>query len=74
MLSLITIKERPDLEHKRNALITSSAEMKQDLEEIVDQILYRLTVSEGSIINDIDLICTLEALKIKSEKIKVKYI
>lgn len=73
MLSLVTMKERPDLEYERNALIVSSAEMKQDLKEIEDKILYRLTVSE-SIIDDIDLICTLEVLKTKSEEIKVKYI
>ncbi|KAG5345241.1 DYH1 protein, partial [Acromyrmex charruanus] len=72
MLSLVTIKERPDLEHERNALIVSSAEMKQDLKEIEDKILYKLTVSEGSIIDDIDLICTLETLKTKSEEIKMK--
>ncbi|XP_018365084.1 PREDICTED: dynein heavy chain 1, axonemal-like [Trachymyrmex cornetzi] len=72
MLSLVTIKERPDLEYERNALIVSSAEMKQDLEEIKDKILYRLTVFEGSIIDDIDLICILETLKTKSEEIKMK--
>ncbi|XP_011707083.1 PREDICTED: dynein heavy chain 1, axonemal-like, partial [Wasmannia auropunctata] len=71
MLSLVTIQERPDLERERNALIVSSAEMKRDLEEIEDKILYRLTVSEGSIIDDIDLIHTLEASKAKSEEIKV---
>ncbi|XP_012056092.1 PREDICTED: dynein heavy chain 1, axonemal-like [Atta cephalotes] len=71
MLSLVTIKERPDLEHERNALIVSSAEMKQDLKEIEDKILYRLMVPE-SIIDDVDLICTLEVLKTKSEEIKMK--
>ncbi|XP_071558453.1 dynein axonemal heavy chain 1 [Temnothorax nylanderi] len=72
MLSLVTILERPDLEQERNTLIVSCAEMKQKLEEIEDKILYRLTVSEGSIIDDIDLIYTLEASKAKSEEIKMK--
>ncbi|KYN02640.1 Dynein heavy chain 1, axonemal [Cyphomyrmex costatus] len=72
MLSLVTIKERPDLEQERNALIVSSVEMKQDLEEIENKILHRLTVSAGSIIDDIDLIYTLEASKTKSEEIKMK--
>ncbi|XP_018339413.1 PREDICTED: dynein heavy chain 1, axonemal-like isoform X2 [Trachymyrmex septentrionalis] len=72
MLSLVTIKERPDFEHERNALIESSAGMKQDLEEIEDKILYKLMVSEGSIIDDIDLIDILETLKTKSEEIKMK--
>lgn len=72
MLSLVTIQERPDLEQERNALIVSSAKMKLDLAAIEDKILYRLTISEKSIVDDIDLILTLEASKIKSEEIKVE--
>ncbi|KAL6436551.1 hypothetical protein ACFW04_004787 [Cataglyphis niger] len=72
MLSLVTIQERPDLEQERNALIVSSAKMKHDLAAIEDKILHRLTISEKSIVDDIDLILTLEASKIKSEEIKIK--
>ncbi|XP_039313454.1 dynein heavy chain 1, axonemal [Solenopsis invicta] len=72
LLSLVTIQERPDLERDRNTLIVSSTEMKRDLGEIEDRILYRLTVSEGSIIDDVDLIHSLEASKVKSEEIKMK--
>lgn len=71
MLSLVAIQERPDLEQARNALILANAEMKKELLEIEDRILYRLTVSEGSAVDDMDLILTLEASKIKSEEIKV---
>lgn len=73
MLSLVTIQERPDLEQERNTLIVSSAEMKRDLEAIEDKILHKLALSEKSIVDDIDLILTLEASKTKSEEIKVKY-
>jgi len=72
MLSLVTIQERPDLEEERNMLIVSTAEMKRELKDIEDRILYRLTVSEGSVVDDIDLILTLEASKEKSEEIKVE--
>lgn len=72
MLSLVTIQERPDLEQERNALIVSSAKMKHDLAAIEDKILHRLTISEKSVVDDIDLILTLEASKIKSEEIKVE--
>lgn len=71
MLSLVAIQERPDLEQARNVLILANAEMKKELLEIEDRILYRLTVSEGSAVDDMDLILTLEASKIKSEEIKV---
>ncbi|XP_076227649.1 dynein axonemal heavy chain 1 [Nomia melanderi] len=72
MLSLVAIQERPDLEHARNALIISNAEMRSELQEIEDRILYRLSLSEGSAVDDIDLILTLEASKVKSEEIKTK--
>lgn len=71
MLSLVTIQERPDLEQARNALIVSNAEMRKELQEIEDRILHRLSVSEGSAVDDMDLILTLEASKVKSEEIKV---
>lgn len=72
MLSLVAIQERPDLEQARNVLIESNAEMRRELQQIEDRILYRLSVSEGSAVDDMDLILTLEASKVKSEQIKVR--
>lgn len=74
MMSLVTIQERPDLEQIRNSLIVSNAQMKSDLKELEDRILYKLTTSEGSTVDDIDLILTLDASKAKSEEIKVIFI
>nr|CAD7604629.1 unnamed protein product [Timema genevievae] len=71
LLALVVMEERPDLEEARGALIVSSAQMRHELKEIEDRILYRLSVSEGSPVDDIDLINTLEASKVKSEEIKV---
>lgn len=65
------MEERPDLEEMRSALVVSRAQMKSDLKDIEDRILYRLTTSKGSPVDDIDLINTLEASKIKSEELKV---
>lgn len=65
------MQERPDLEEMRSALVVSSAQMKGELKEIEDRILHKLSTSEGSPVDDIDLIVTLEASKIKSEEIKV---
>ena len=45
--------------------------MKQELKEIEDQILYRLSNSEGNPVDDEDLIRVLEASKLKSQEIKV---
>nr|CAD7577636.1 unnamed protein product [Timema californicum] len=71
LLALVVMEERPDLEEARGALIVSSAQMRHELKEIEDRILYRLSVSEGSPVDDIDLINTLEASKVKSEEIKL---
>ena len=65
-------EERPDLEEAKNALIISSAKMKQELKEIEDKILYRLSNSEGNPVDDVDLIKTLQASKMKSQEIQVR--
>ena len=71
MLGLCVAEERPDLEEAKNQLIISNAKMKQELKEIEDKILLRLSSSEGSPVDDLDLIAVLEASKIKSMEIKV---
>jgi len=65
-------EERPDLEEEKNQLIVSNAKMRQELKEIEDRILVRLSSSEGSPVDDIDLINTLEASKVKSQEIQVR--
>lgn len=71
MLSLVVLQERSELEETRSALVVSNAQMKRELKDIEDRILYRLALSEGSAVDDIDLILTLEASKVKSEEIEV---
>eukprot|EP00106_Octopus_bimaculoides_P020122 XP_014787564.1 PREDICTED: dynein heavy chain 1, axonemal-like [Octopus bimaculoides] len=72
LLGTVVAEERPDLEEAKNQLIVSNAKMKQELKEIEDKILNRLSSSEGNPVDDFDLISTLEASKIKSEEIKAK--
>ncbi|XP_058804505.1 dynein axonemal heavy chain 1-like [Phymastichus coffea] len=72
MLSLVVMQERPELEEIRSALVVSMAQMKRELKDIEDRILQRLSSSEGSPVDDLDLILTLEASKVKSEQIKLK--
>ncbi|KAJ9575540.1 hypothetical protein L9F63_007610, partial [Diploptera punctata] len=67
LLALVVMEERADLEEARSALIISSAQMKHDLKDCEDKILYRLSAAEGSPVDDIDLIITLEASKVKVE-------
>jgi len=71
LLGIVVAEERPDLEEAKNQLIVSNAKMRQELKEIEDRILVRLSSSEGSPVDDIDLINTLEASKVKSQEIQV---
>lgn len=65
------MQERPDLEEQRSQIVVSIATMKHELKEIEDRILLKLSTSEGSPLDDLDFIITLEASKVKSEDIKV---
>ncbi|NXD64149.1 DYH1 protein, partial [Eolophus roseicapillus] len=72
LLGEVVAAERPDLEEARNQLIVSNAEMRQELKEIEDQILYRLSTSEGNPVDDLELIKVLEASKVKAGEIQAK--
>lgn len=70
MLGCVVAEERPDLEEAKNQLIISNAIMKNELKELEDTILFRLSKSENPV-DDIELINALEASKSKSAEIKV---
>ncbi|XP_041945152.1 dynein heavy chain 1, axonemal isoform X2 [Alosa sapidissima] len=72
LLGCVVAEERPDLEEAKNLLIVSSARMKQELKEIEDQILHRLSSSEGNPVDDEELIRVLGASKIKAAEIEAK--
>ncbi|XP_025927284.1 dynein heavy chain 1, axonemal [Apteryx rowi] len=72
LLGQVVAEERPDLEEARNQLIISNAKMRQELKVIEDQILYRLSTSEGNPVDDLELINVLEASKLKAGEIEAK--
>ncbi|XP_043932324.1 dynein axonemal heavy chain 1 [Protopterus annectens] len=72
LLGRVVAAERPDLEDAKNQLIVSNAKMRQELKEIEDQILFRLSSSEGNPVDDVELIKVLEASKVKAGEIKAK--
>ncbi|KAL6609170.1 dynein heavy chain and region D6 of dynein motor-domain-containing protein [Neocallimastix sp. 'constans'] len=72
LLALVVINERPDLEEAKNSLVASNAQMKQELKEIEDKILFLLSSVEGSPVDDERLIDTLAASKETSAEIKEK--
>ncbi|XP_036594745.1 dynein heavy chain 1, axonemal [Trichosurus vulpecula] len=72
LLGQVVAEERPDLEDAKNQLIVSNAKMRQELKDIEDQILYRLSSSEGNPVDDEELIKVLEASKMKAGEIQAK--
>ncbi|KAM9856968.1 dynein axonemal heavy chain 1 [Aulostomus maculatus] len=74
LLGQVVAVERPDLEDAKNQLIVSNAKMKQELKEIEDEILFRLSSAEGNPVDNEELIQVLEASKIKAGEIKAKVI
>ncbi|KAG9260637.1 dynein heavy chain 1, axonemal [Astyanax mexicanus] len=72
LLGRVVAEERPDLEEAKNQLIVSGVQMKQELKEIEDQILLRLSSSEGNPVDDEELIRVLGASKLKAGEIQAK--
>ncbi|AWP03287.1 putative dynein heavy chain 1 axonemal [Scophthalmus maximus] len=72
LLGQVVAEERPDLEDAKNQLIISNAKMKQELKEIEDEILFRLSSTEGNPVDNEELIQVLGASKIKAGEIKAK--
>ncbi|XP_052749829.1 dynein axonemal heavy chain 1-like isoform X2 [Galleria mellonella] len=72
LLSIVVAQERPDLEELRGQLIVSRAQLASQLADMQADILYGLSNSEGSPVDDLPLILTLEAIKIKSAEIIIK--
>lgn len=72
LLGQVVAEERPDLEEAKNQLIISNAKMKQELKEIEDEILFRLSSTEGNPVDNEELIQVLEASKIKAGEIQVR--
>eukprot|EP00668_Euglena_longa_P033152 GGOE01042680.1.p1 GENE.GGOE01042680.1~~GGOE01042680.1.p1 ORF type:complete len:1142 (-),score=473.48 GGOE01042680.1:287-3586(-) len=72
LLAKIVGKERKDLEDEKKLLTASNANMAKELKELQETILRMLQEAEGDILEQEDLIITLERSKAKSEEIKKK--
>ena len=72
LLADVVRLERPDLEEQRNALIMKINADKQKLKDIEDKILKMLFHSEGNILDDEELIETLNDSKVMSMEINAR--
>ena len=64
LLGAVVVKERPDVEEKKNRLLVSMAADKRQLKDLEDKILKNLSESTGNILDDEVLINTLGESKI----------
>ncbi|KAJ3415371.1 Dynein heavy chain 6, axonemal, partial [Chytridiales sp. JEL 0842] len=70
LLADVVKLEKPELEEQRNSLIVNIANDKKQLKEIEEKILRLLFNSEGNILDDEELINTLNQSKVTSAAIK----
>ncbi|KAI8122976.1 axonemal, Dynein heavy chain 10 [Lucilia cuprina] len=66
LLSVVVRAERPDLEAQRETLIAQTSENKQLLQQLEDSLLRELATSTGNMLDNIELIDTLENTKSKA--------
>ena len=69
LLADVVSQERPDLEEQRNKLVTSIAADKKELKDIENKILKLLFESKGNILDDDELVNTLQQSKVTSKAI-----
>eukprot|EP00798_Chlamydomonas_sp_ICE-L_P022533 gene22533-29660_t len=72
LLGTVVTQERPDLANLKGQLVVSNAQMKKELKEIEDKILFMLSNSTGNILDDEELINTLSQSKVTSNEIQSK--
>ncbi|KAG8306674.1 Dynein heavy chain 10, axonemal [Homalodisca vitripennis] len=72
LLSVVVRNERPDLEEKRESLIQETSSNKNLLQHLEDSLLRELAASTGNMLDNTELIQTLEDTKTKATEVSVK--
>ncbi|GAB1610879.1 dynein axonemal heavy chain 5 [Argonauta hians] len=75
LLSIVILKEKAELESERTKMLKEVSSNKRKIQELEDALLYQLTSTEGSLVEDESLIQVLENTKVTaisiSEKLRV---
>lgn len=72
LLSVVVRAERADLEDQREALIAENSVNKNLLQELEDFLLLQLTTTTGNMLDNADLVDTLENTKTKAAEVMLK--
>ncbi|XP_034551682.1 dynein heavy chain 2, axonemal-like [Notolabrus celidotus] len=69
LLGIVVRKERPELEEQKDSLVISIASGKKSLQDLEDEILRLLNEATGSLLDDLQLVNTLQASKVTSTEV-----
>lgn len=69
LLNTIVKKERPDLDQQKGELVVKVAAGKRKQAELEDTILYMLSTATGSLLDNVELINTLDSSKVTWEEV-----
>ncbi|XP_030578556.1 dynein heavy chain 2, axonemal [Archocentrus centrarchus] len=69
LLGIVVRKERPELEEQKDSLVISIASGKKSLQDLEDEILRLLNESTGSLLDDVQLVNTLQASKVTASEV-----
>ena len=72
LLATLVLKEKSELEEQRKAINEEVTRYKQKIEQLEDDILYRLSTSKGNLLDDTALIDALAATKQIAKDVKEK--
>uniref|UniRef100_A0A672FP66 Dynein axonemal heavy chain 2 n=1 Tax=Salarias fasciatus TaxID=181472 RepID=A0A672FP66_SALFA len=69
LLGIVVRKERPELEEQKDSLVISIASGKRRLQDLEDEILRLLNEATGSLLDDAQLVNTLQTSKVTSSEV-----
>eukprot|EP00730_Choanoeca_flexa_P002353 TRINITY_DN11019_c0_g1_i1.p1 TRINITY_DN11019_c0_g1~~TRINITY_DN11019_c0_g1_i1.p1 ORF type:complete len:1435 (+),score=328.02 TRINITY_DN11019_c0_g1_i1:91-4305(+) len=69
LLGIVVSKERPELEKQKNELVLNIAAGKKKLVDLEDKILHLLNTAKGSLLDDEELVNTLNSSKVTSVEV-----
>ncbi|XP_063042411.1 dynein axonemal heavy chain 2 [Engraulis encrasicolus] len=70
LLGIVVRKERPDLEEMKDTLVINIASGKRKLQELEDEILRLLSEATGSLLDDVQLVNTLQTSKVTATEVQ----